>query len=85
MASMIGSVIHNSMIIRANATILKNMAARIGSTVSAVRIVHRDPPVHRVRWVRGGRQVLKVFLESEARWARKALKESLVQLVPRVL
>ena len=30
------SVIHNSMIIRANATILKNMAARIGSTVSSV-------------------------------------------------
>ena len=85
MASMIESVIHNSMIIRVNVTILKNMTARIGSTVSAVRIAHRDPLVHRGRWVRGDRQVLKVFLESEARWVRKDLKESRVQLVPRGL
>ena len=85
MASMTGSVIRNSMIIRANATILKNMAARIGSTVSDVRIAHRDPLVHRVRWVRGDRQVLKVFLESEAQWVRKDLRESLAPLALKAL
>ena len=85
MSSMTESVIRNLMIIRADATILKNMAAWIGNTVSAVRIVHRDPPVHRVRWVREGQQVLKVFRESEARWGRKDLKELLVPLVRRGL
>ena len=68
------SVIHNLMIIRADATILKNMAARIGSTASAVRIAHRDLPDPRARWVREDRQVLKVFPASEARSAHKARK-----------
>ena len=85
MDSMIESVIHNLMTIHANATILKNIAARIGSTVSAVRIARRDPPVHRVRWVREVRQALKVFPESEVRWVRKALKESPALLAPRGL
>ena len=41
--------------------------------------------VLRVQWVRGARQVLKVFLESEVQWVRKDLKESLVPSVLRGL
>ena len=84
MTLMIESVIHNSMIIRANATIPKSVVARIGITVSAVRIARRDPPVHRARWAPGDGQVLKVFLASEARWVRKARKALLVPSAPRV-
>ena len=58
---MIESVIHNSMIIRANATIPKSVVARIGITVSAVRIARRDPPVHRELQVRRGLLVLRVL------------------------
>lgn len=47
MALIAESVIRNSMIIRANTTIPKSMAARIGITISAVGIAHRDPPVQR--------------------------------------
>lgn len=73
------------MTICASDTIPKSMVARIGNTVSAVRIARPDPRVRRVRWVRGDRQGLKVFLESEVRWVRKVPKVWLVPLVPRVL
>ena len=79
------SVMHNSMIICLNATTPKSMAAWKGITASVAQIARQGPPVHRVRWVQGGRQVLKVFLESGVRLVHKALKESLVQLVLRVL
>ena len=85
MALTIGSVSHNSMITRANATSPKSMVVWIGSAVSAVQIAHRGPPVPRGRWGQGDRLVRKAFLESEVRSDRKALKESRVLLGHRVL
>ena len=85
MASTIENAIRNSMIIRADAIIPRSMAARIGITATAVQIVPQVPPGHRGRWAHGGRQVLKGFPESGARWVRKALRELPDPLVPRGL
>lgn len=62
---MTGSVIRNSMIIRASAITLSSMGAQTGRTITAVRIAHQGQPVPRDPWVREGRRVLKVFPESE--------------------
>ena len=64
---MIGTVTPNSMIIHANATIQKTVAARIGSNVAAVQIVHRDLQAHKGRSARGVQLVPKVSQESEVR------------------
>ena len=71
---MIGTVTPNSMIIHANATIQKTVAARIGSNVAAVQIARPVQPAHRGRWVQGDRRDLKVFQEPEFRQVFKARK-----------
>ena len=76
MASMTECLIRNLMIILANATIRKNIAARIGSTVSAVRIACQGLPAHRVRWGQEGLPVLKGFPVSEDRLVPGDQKES---------
>ena len=81
---MTDSMIRNLMIMHANATIRKSMAIQAGITAVAAQIARRDQPVRRGRWVQGGRQVRKVFPESEGRLARKAPKESQDRLAHRV-
>lgn len=67
MDSMTGIVTPNSMIIHANVTIQKSMAARIENNVAAVQIVRRGQQARRVRLAREVQLVPRVFLESEAR------------------
>jgi len=74
MASITGTVTPSSMIIHANVTNQKSMAARTGINVAAIQIVRRDLQAHRGRLDREVRQVLKVFPELEVRWALKARK-----------
>ena len=62
------------MIIHANVTIQKSMAAQIGSNAASAQIVRRDLQVRRVPLVREVQLVPREFPESEVRSVRKVPK-----------
>ncbi len=72
---MIEIVMPALMIICANATNLRSIAARTGITVSAAPIVRRDRLARKAQSVPEARWVRRAFPEQEVRWVPKVLRE----------